>query len=49
LKIFYEDDPLTGGDGNVYRGKKIGTSKVQDNIDFGGPRYDVVTKKRWLH
>lgn len=34
----------TAEDGNVYRGKKIGT-EVQDNIDFGGPRMMLSPKK----
>jgi hypothetical protein len=42
----FEDkyEMITGGDGNVYRGKKIGT-KVQDNIDFGGPNMMLSPKK----
>ena len=42
----FEDkyEMITGGDGNVYRGKKIGT-KVQDNIDFGGPNLMLSPKK----
>ena len=42
----FEDkyEMITGGDGNVYRGKKIGT-KVRDNIDFGGPNMMLSPKK----
>jgi hypothetical protein len=43
-KYSYKEDPLTGG---TVRDKVI-SSKVEAE-SFGGPRSDVVTKKRWLH